>query len=367
MKNLAIKQVAFGLLLAGYAASSAFALNASTSVTITGNAPVINSAKGVSTSTNSMDISVLSKGTTTAVTGAWSVGDTVQVTYKVNDADGDYDKELTGKTFYFTYYKDGAWATYTNTNVSVTAAAENNGTQTIKWVIPTAAVGATKIGFTARPFTIYGAPDRNNWLTVADITSGGVPGDGGEGGTDPTNPTDPSNPVTPPDNGGTGGGETPTDPEQPVQPGDSLGVKIVRVGASGAANEFQNANGPVTAGEGTEIKLTNAFEAQVWDDSADVTSDAGFKNYDWYVTGGNSAANGTVAATTDNVYFVQTGANVQYTLPATNDAAKATLAAASAAQNQGIQGNTTAGAATALSATQPEAGIQGFKLGVWVH
>ena len=46
MKNLTIKKIAFGLLLAGYASSSAFALVATTSEPIQGSAPVLSKVNG---------------------------------------------------------------------------------------------------------------------------------------------------------------------------------------------------------------------------------------------------------------------------------------------------------------------------------
>ncbi|WP_392560966.1 hypothetical protein RHO12_07120 [Orbus sturtevantii] len=368
MKTLTIKKIALGLLLAGYAAGSAFALNATTSLDVLGTAPVINGKSTTpSTSDNSIDVQIYHGSTKLSTGSKWSVGDRIKLIFKANDADGDTDVLRSADSVRFSYLKNGSWTASYLTGSSRQGTASDDGVdltgyQVVEWAIPAGAVNATQIGFIIQPFTVFGSPDRNNWLSISDITNSGTSGDGGS----VTPPVIP--PVNPPD-GGTGGGEHGDGSTGPVQPGDTFGLKIVAVTSSGSVvvgQDYQVANGSVSAGVGTgNVTLTDAYEVQVWDANTDVTADAGLTSYDWYVTGGNSAANGTVPSGADNVYFVQKGSSAQFTLPATN--AAVTFTAASATENQGIQNNTSAGAATALGATQPEAGLQGFKLGVWAH
>ncbi|WP_392552673.1 hypothetical protein RHO14_02075 [Orbus wheelerorum] len=369
MRTLTIKKIAFGILLAGYAASSAFALNSTTTNNTGGLAPFIN-AKSMpdSITDNSIDVQVY-RGSTKLTTGSqWAVGDRIKLVYKVSDGDGDSDLLRTADSINFTYLKNGSWTTsYLAPNSKRIGTSSDDGVdltnfQVVEWTIPASAVNSTQIGFIIQPFTLYGSPDRNNWLSITDITSTVPPGNGG---TD----TPPGTPPATPPGGGTGGGEGGGGSTGPVLPGDTFGLKIVAVTSSGSVvvgSDYQVANGSVSAGTGIgNIRLTDVYEVQVWNAGMNVTNDAGLTNYDWYVTGGNSAANGTVPSGVDDVYFVQKGSSRQFALPATNSAV--TFTAASAVENQGIQGNTTAGAATGLGATQPEAGLQGFKLGVWAH
>ncbi|QIQ20642.1 hypothetical protein [Zophobihabitans entericus] len=305
MKKLTIKNVALAMALAGYAASSAFALDATTNQTIVGNAPIL---KGSAGTDHTVNIALTRSGA--AVTDQVKVGDVITVSYTVADADGDTESTAgeSGKTLVM-YYKLASaptvWvAAPTTTTVSASGKAD--------FTIPAAMIGATDIGFKIQENTQYGAPATGLWIYVADIWSNNGPG---------TNVTDPGDPGDGGNGTGTegGGGDKPGG-TGPVT-GDSVVVGIFKVNA-GTIDKTVN----YAAAGAPAPKYGDVFEAIVWNDentdnqitAGEAELTASYTTFAWSLSGNNTAANG---ATTLATPVAITGATaVQYTISTVNSA-----------------------------------------------
>lgn len=187
MKNLTLKKVAFGLLLAGYASSSAFAvLTTETVAPIHGNAPVL-AKKSADVKSNDADHTVTLAITTDAAgetsIGANTpvkVGNYIKISYNLKDKDGDVDNQNIQKTVTFFVRQKDATGTFgdwkkinTLEGLTSTATKNVNGVSegTIIFKINSEFSGADEIGFTLQEQTEFGLPNTNKWLNVSDIWS----------------------------------------------------------------------------------------------------------------------------------------------------------------------------------------------------
>ena len=210
MKNLTIKKIAFGLLLAGYASSSAFAtLTATTNDTIQGSAPVLSKLNGdVTAQTVTVTFTTDSDGNTEiGANDNVKVGDWMKISYRLLDKDGDIDtKSIQESLTVFKRTKDasgnyGAWEGLKADKLkSITTKSEANteGVQLgyIIFQIDDQFAGVDQIGFKLQESTDFGAPSKNHWLNVSDVWSSAAPVTT-ENGTEPTEP--PSTPAGPGD------------------------------------------------------------------------------------------------------------------------------------------------------------------------
>ena len=211
MKNLTIKKIAFGLLLAGYASSSAFAtLTATTNDTIQGSAPVLSKLNGeVTAQTVTVTFTTDSAGNTEiGANDNVKVGDWMKISYRLLDKDGDVDtKSIQESLTVFTRTKDasgnyGDWQEIkTNDLKSITTKSEANtdGVQLgyIIFQIDDKFAGVDQIGFKLQERTDFGAPSKNHWLNVSDVWSSADPVVTNPGEAEPTTP--PSTPAGPGD------------------------------------------------------------------------------------------------------------------------------------------------------------------------
>lgn len=293
MKKLTMKKVALGLVLAGYAASSAYALDVTTTQTIIGTAPVLVASASAADSTVNVAV------TTAAVAGQLTVGDTVEINYSAKDAEGDEDLGASGATvkIYYVAAADkvsGAWSVLPSTT---TLAVSNDK---VSFVVPSEMLGAIKIGFVIQENTKYGAPRVGSWLTIADITATANPGNTGT-----TPPTDPGTGTGP---GGTGPA-FPT-PLNPVKPSAKNKVGIFAVQAGSITATSYNyapmgvmADNPAPVAGTDELKVGNTYYAIVWeenngkDHAPDHADDLVVAmNISWQLDGGNSLAGGAATA-----------------------------------------------------------------------
>ncbi|MCX8648802.1 hypothetical protein J3U21_00430 [Gilliamella sp. B2776] len=194
MKNLTIKKIAFGLLLAGYASSSAFAtLHATTNEVIQGNAPVLSKINGDTVEhTVTVTFTTDAAGTTSIGNNDnVKVGDYLKISYNVLDKDGDADNGNIKDTLtvYVRAKKDDgsfndwkAIAAKDLKGLSFTAAANVNGVQSgsIIFEIDDQFAGADQIGFKLQERTEFGLPNSNKWISVSDVWSSANPVVGGE-------------------------------------------------------------------------------------------------------------------------------------------------------------------------------------------
>ncbi|MCX8683174.1 hypothetical protein J3U09_05485 [Gilliamella sp. B2889] len=212
MKKLAIKKIALSLFLAGYAASSAYAISpVTTTNAVQGSAPVMWSQAGTAAHTMTVRISNNATGTTAIGSGEKAkVGDYIHIFYNLKDSDGDQDPTSARKvagtlTVWMKLDRvNGAWQQVTDITDTAIAYEADGEKGHISFQISNSMAGAEQIGFQLEERTEFGSPDHGKWLSVADIwstanppkkddTKPNDPGTGDEGPGDP----DPDNPVGP--------------------------------------------------------------------------------------------------------------------------------------------------------------------------
>lgn len=317
MKKLAIKKVALSLFLAGYAASSAYAVGpAITQNSIEGNKPVIWS-KGAHTSAPAqraltLRISNDTTGATSLGNGVKAkVGDYIHIFYDLVDADGDKDS-TTKKAVLNTltvYAKIGTTSTWTEISDITKDFTVNDQEGHIYFKISPSMAGATKIGFKLEEITPYGAPRENEWLWVSDIWDGTTtPGHGS------SNPTDPGQ-----DQHGPGD----KDPDIPVGPIEYPGATTLGIFKYTSSGSVDFADNLAASTSTTVPKYGDKLAAVVWlkanptdtrttpnfttGPGGDTNQSASY-TFTWSLDGNNSAANGSqTAAATDTLAGVPAG------------------------------------------------------------
>lgn len=355
MKNLTVKKIALGLFLAGYAASSSFALTstAETAATILGTAPAMRSDTG--TTDHQMTIKVVDPVTAAPITSrAVRTGDKVIISYKLFDVDGDTDANNDVAKTLTVYTKTGTtWTAQTPATINATVTNWNSSDPEkgeITFTIPATFAGVTAIGLKIQERTQYGDPNVNQWLTVSNLWGSGNPGTG------PTDPTDPGAGGGPGDTGGT----NPT--IGPIETTD-IALGIFRLDSAGAPEKGVN----YAKSGATNPKYGESYAAIVWDDSdggtpngiidaGEVETTASY-SFAWKLTGsytpptpvGSSTAPAAVPADTADLVVASQGISDRV---ATND--KILLGAATGKHN------------TTYSSVHSAylAGAQGYKLSV---
>ena len=207
MKKLTLKQVALGLLIAGYSISGAYAADTVSTKTdfILGHAPLVNSTTAQSFSKNSVDIKVVDANNIQIADGdTVKNGYKIQLTYKLADQDGDTDPGLeTASTVKFAYMKrnttDYIWVT------AGTPTTDAGGEVTVSWTIPAAAIGS-KIYYAIIPKTKYGNPNQSTKEVYGNVFK---KADAGSRDVTQTGTNIPNDGL----DSGTGGGQTPIVPD----------------------------------------------------------------------------------------------------------------------------------------------------------
>ncbi|PHI28993.1 SinI family autotransporter-associated protein [Budvicia aquatica] len=241
-----LKKLVLALALAGYTMSSAYAVMTAPTGTIQGTAPVLSAP--LNSAQHAVDLSSNAVGATLAT------GDTVTVTYKYSDAEGDEDDSTT----YVTWYEvRGGVDTQISTGVVNTAAAiGGNGTSVL--TIPASAAYASAIKVVIQEYSASGDPIFGQILTVGDT-----------GVTGPNNPT-----VTPPG---------------PVAPGSNVTPGIYASTDSGFGTNLLD-----PANSGTPLNVGDTYVFKLWDSAAVGTTDLTPVSYNWHLLG-TSATDGVNA------------------------------------------------------------------------
>lgn len=317
MKKLAIKKVALSLFLAGYAASSAYALEpAITQNSIEGSKPVIWS-KGITTGGTAVErsLTVRISNDTTGATSLGNnekakVGNYIHIFYDLVDADGDEDSADDDKRAVLNtltvFAKIGTSSTWTEISDITKDFAVNGQEGHIFFKISPSMAGATKIGFKLEEITPYGAPRENEWLWVSNIWDGTTtPGHG-------SNPTDPgSDPHGP-------GDKDPDIPEGPIEyPGATM-LGIFKYTSTGSVDFTDN----LAASSSTTPKYGDKLAAVVWlkANSSSTSTTPNFTSspggdtnqsasytFTWSLEGTNSAAGGSQTAAANTLVGVAAG------------------------------------------------------------
>ena len=194
MKNLTIKKIAFGLLLAGYASSSAFAasFNATTNKAIEGNAPVLSKTSGDADHTVSVTFTTDRDGSNpVAANDNVQVGNYMKISYNLLDKDGDKDNGNIKESLSVYAKINGKWETFSADDLGATFTADENinGRQSgsIVFEITNKFAGAEQVGFRLQERTEFGLPNTNEWINVSDVWSSTDP-EVTTGGKEPTQP-----------------------------------------------------------------------------------------------------------------------------------------------------------------------------------
>lgn len=236
MKNLIIKKVALGLFLAGYAASSAFALESVTSTTIVGNKPVMKSLKdNPEEHTMTLRISKDEAGTQLVTNGKPKVGNYIHIKYKLTDADGDTDvAEKLMKTLSVSVKRNTNDTTWTEVTSKIAPKITHIDTEeaTITFKITSEFAGMHYVAYNIKERTDFGAPNYNQWLRVSDIFSNTNPATVDSTGDNDNTLTD----VTP---GIHGPGDIDPSIVGPIE-GDNMNIAIFKVGSNGAPDTAIN-------------------------------------------------------------------------------------------------------------------------------
>lgn len=276
-----LKKLVLALALAGYTMSSAYAVLTQPTGTIQGTAPVLSAP--LSSTQHAVDLSSSAVGATLAT------GDTVTVTYKYNDTEGDADDSTT----YVTWYEvRGGVDAQISTGVVNTAASTIGGNGTSVLTIPASAAYADAIKVVIQEYSASGDPIFGQTLTVGDT---GVAG--------PNNPT-----VTPPG---------------PVAPGNNVTPGIYLSTDVAFANNL--------IGSATNLTVGQTYVFKLWDSAAVGTTDLTPAAYSWRLVGTNSI-DGTVAPATG---FVTSANGTTFTIPV-NTAADGTALTTSTSGAQGF-------------------------------
>lgn len=365
MKKLAIKKVALSLFLAGYAASSAYALDpAITQNSIVGNAPVIWSKGSHSGAPAERSLTLRISNDTTGATSLGrnekaKVGNYIHIFYDLVDADGDEDsttKKAVANTL-TVYAKIGTATAWTEITDITKDFAVNGQEGHISFQITPSMAGATKIGFKLEEITPYGAPRENQWLWVSDIWDGTTtPGTGGSNPPDPG--TDPHGP----------GDKDPDVPGGPIEYPGSTMLGIFKYTTSGSVDFAHN----LADRSSTEIpKYGDKLAAVVWL-KADSTSTSTTPNFTTG-TGGDTNQSASYTFTWslegDNAAALPSGETAQNAadtltavLPGDADASSEGYSVLKLGGTGSVKHNTVYGSLN--NGDGYKAGIQGFKLKV---
>ncbi|MDA5494125.1 SinI family autotransporter-associated protein [Yersinia intermedia] len=259
-KTFTLKKMALALAIAGFAMTSAYAIMTPGTGTIQGVAPILKSDVGGTA--HSVTLAAVQ-----AVTGKLSTGDTITLSYVYTDDDGDGDASNSHVTW--SYYKGTAWTDISSVN---TPAATVGGTGTSVMVMPSTAVGATKIRVVIQEYSASGDPMPGQTITIGDISE-----------TSPENPN-------------------PTDPG-PVIPGTDVVPAIYLASDTGFTTNL--------IGSATKLDVGATYVFKLWSDVAktvDLTPDV---NYNWRLVGASAdtvpvpaPANGFVTSVSDANFTV---------------------------------------------------------------
>ena len=377
MKNLTIKKVALGLFLAGYAASSAYAVDITgeTVNQIQGNAPVIFAKDHDIERAITIRITEDIAGNTAAGRDRKAkVGDFIHIWFNLKDSDGDIDS--TGEI------KDTlrVWINKTTDNVSWTNVTSdisgalsftNTGEEGhIYFKITEAMAGAVKVGLQLQEKTTFGNPNVNEWLNLADIWSTQVP---------QHQETLGDNEQPAPDTGS--GDPDPNNPVGPIYSDESTKIGIFKYKTDGTLDMDINIAAlparPTGVSDADWAKRTvpqygDRLGAVVWQiTDGNTTGDHSLPNtagtdriitdsysFSWYLYGTSSANTGSVAAPAD---ALTTGV---YSAAGTNIGDSIALGAVEAAGGNVATIANTKHNSLYSTLTTTRAGIQGFKLQV---
>lgn len=292
MKNLTVKKVALGLFLAGYAASSAFALSATSNNTIFGNAPIMKSlANGAANHTMTLRITQDEAGNTPIITqnnpnAKPKVGNYIHIKYKLTDVDGDKDAGEELKKTLSVSVKRNEGDTWAPVTIAPKITHVDDETATISFKITADFAGMNYIGYNITERTDFGQPIYGQWLRVNNIFSDKAP----DSSTAATESNKNLTEIIAGEDRGPGDIENISGPVE----GDNMNIAIFRIGSDGAPEIGVN----YSKSDTTQVpKYGEKYTAVVWNEDGsvdDVLTQQEFNNeltasykFKWTVVGTN--------------------------------------------------------------------------------
>ncbi|OKP23812.1 SinI family autotransporter-associated protein [Serratia fonticola] len=287
LQGFALKPLVLAMLVSASLMSTAWAGSTPTTVAVSGAVPVL-----VAPSTGSTPHTVDFSGTH-ARPEVLSTGDTVVMTYRHDDSDGDEDDSLSSVVWSYTPVGGGADITITPTG-NTPATGSTPGTSTI--VIPAGALGAAAIKVEIWEQSKTGLPRKGQQAIIVLDTSKGTQAGGG-GGT----PTPPGPIVLGNTTDGVAGG---------------IFLASDNPGAGSGVMDYSR-----TTGNSPKVGETYLFRAWqdangngVWDaDEQEVT--AQLRRITWKLDGTNTAAAGDSAPATLSNHAITGATTDRYTVP----------------------------------------------------
>lgn len=265
MKNLTVNKIALGLFLAGFAASSAYALHSETSSPIQGNLPAFRARKANAVD-HTMTVKILKGEKPSEQIGSRpaKVGDIIRIEYNLQDADGDLLKNQDNlKSTFSVFIKKTRVASEAWTKMAPAALKDlkfepstDGKTGVISFEISDSFSGAEKIGYQILERTDFGAPFSHKWLLVTDIWSNTNPAT--------ADPTDKNKPITTgpadPKDGTHGPGDSTNNGSGPIEsPKTKIGIFKFDGAAINTTLDYSR-NGALIP------KYGDKFAAVVWQD-----------------------------------------------------------------------------------------------------
>ena len=157
-----LKKLVLALALAGCTMGSAWAVLTPSTGTIQGTVPVLKSSAA------GQDGSVALSWTSATGGSALATGDTIEMSYVYDDAEGDEELNATLATWYYVPAGGGAEVDITSAATHVPATTPGStGTSTL--TIPAAAVGST-IKVVMRQVSATGVPTENTPITIQNVS-----------------------------------------------------------------------------------------------------------------------------------------------------------------------------------------------------
>ncbi|WP_145544316.1 SinI family autotransporter-associated protein [Yersinia frederiksenii] len=274
--NFTLKKLALALAITGTSFSAAQAASTAATASVQGSAPVL------SAPSNNAVAAVDFSGTY-ANPDRLTTGDTLVMTYKYNDSDGDLDNSLT--TVVWLYIDAGSGLPVTITPVNAPAAT-SGGTGTSTITLPAGAIGASAISVTLQEYSATGDPVSGSTISVADTSLGG--------------------------------GGTPTLPG-PVAPGADVAGGIFLQSDSPAAG-----SGAIDyARSGTHPQVGATYIFRAWNDSnnngvwdtGETNLTTTLSSIQWQLDGSNTTANGSSTVVTLSNHAIAGATGDTYTVP----------------------------------------------------
>lgn len=249
-RTFTLKKIALAIMITAGTVTSAYAVLTGNTGTIRGEIPILKANGG---GLHSVDF-------VASDPASLKTGDTITMSYKYTDTDGDQDESLTTVQWFFVPNNGAGEPVPLTSAVNANAtSADGTGTGQSQIVIPDMALGA-KIKVVVTEQSTTGDLRTGHTITYADVAVQGEYGTGPEG--EPGGSTDGSTNI----------------PAGPVEPGSGVIAKIFEAGDAAETNLI---------GTATKLKVGKTYQFKLYaaDGTTELTS---MVSYKWKLTGSSA-------------------------------------------------------------------------------